>query len=236
MREWHGDQVNVICTNSYELRKAYRESGIPWASGERTEAGRKQAQRDLEELARGGLIVLAKPNLSKTLFVKLSDSAYSRLRRQCDLPSFEMGFLMLKLTEKFSVRPPTVEENVFIPETKFNADRGWGDGFQDELFRVSQNALPAVFQGWLVSVRDTQRHIFYAITEKGWKLLDDGWKPGPGEEIKRDLDMSLAYYTSLRIESSKLKTRTPDCDGELGWPFPLSAAHHGLSCARSPAQ
>lgn len=235
-RECHGDQLNPAVTNAWELRKQFRESGVSWSSGERTEAGRKQAQRDLEELAHTGLVKLSKPNDSRTLFVKLTDAAYDRLRRQSGLPGFEIGFLMLRLIALYSIRPATVCQHVYVPETKLNKGRGWGDGFQNELFAVHQRSLPALVAGWLDSRSDCQRHVYFSITSAGWSLLDDVPRPDfATEAIKRDSRFELAYYHSLHIERARLFTRTPDCDGELGW-LALPVAHHGISVSsRSPA-
>lgn len=235
-REWHENYVlNPAVTNSYELRKQFRESGIAWASGESTEAGRKEKQRALEELARGGLITIAKPNLSKTLFVRLAAGAYDRTRRQCGLSGFEVGFLMLKLVAHFSVRPATVMQHIYVPETTLNNGRGWGDENQNELFGVSQRALPAFVAAWLNTNCDAERHIYYTVTPAGWKLLDDGWKPGrPVEEIHRDTRFELTYYEKFGIERAKLFTRKPDDDGELGW-LRLPVAHDDIPVARNPA-
>ena len=235
-RESHDcGQLNVAVTNSYELRKQFRESGIAWASGESTEAGRKEKQRALEDLARAGLIVVAKPNLSKTLFAKLTDASYDRVRRQCDLPGFSLGFLMVRLAAAYSVRPAMLMQHIYIRETKFNNDRGWGDGNQNELFDVSQRALPALVAGWLNTNCDAERHVYYSVTDAGWKLLDDDWMPVPGEAIQRDTRFELPYYQQLGIERARLFTRTPDDDGELGF-LRLPVSHHDIAVSsRSPA-
>ena len=226
-RESHSGELNVAVTNAYETRKAYRESGVSWSSGGRSEAERKEMQRALEDLSRDGLVTIARPNLSKTLFVKLTDTSYNRLRRQCGLPCRAIGFLMLRLVALYSTRPAKVYQHLFVPETKLNKGRGWGDGFQNELFDVSQRALPALSAGWLDSRSDCQRHVYYWVTTAGWQFLDDGSKPTDTESIKRDSRFELAYYQSLRLERARLFTRTPTDDCELGW-LPLPVAHHDM--------
>lgn len=234
-REAHrGGQINPVVTNTYELRKQYRESGVSWSSGGTSDAERKEAQRALEDLTREGSVTVARPHGTKTLFAKLTDAAYDRTRQQCGLLGFDAGFLMLRIVALRSVRPATVYQHVFIPETKLNRDRGWGDGNQNELFRVSQLALPALVAGWLTTKCDCENHVYYQVTAAGWRLLDDGSKPADLPAIKTDSRFELAYYRDLHRERARLKTRTPIDDCELGW-IALPVAHHNLRVDWSPA-
>lgn len=230
-RESHGVKINSRVTSVYEARKRFREAGVPWASGGTSDAERKEIQRALEDLKESGDVIATKPNGSKTLFAKLSDDAYDRTRRECNLLGFDVGFLMLKAVALCSVRPATVMQHVWIPETKFNNGRGWGDGNQNELFiAVSQRALPALAAGWLDTQCDSQRHVYYFVTELGWQLIDADWRPSAVAAIHSNLDTELAYWNQLTAERSKLATRTPEDDGELGW-LPLPVCHHNIPYA-----
>ena len=238
-RESHRDAVNPAVTNCYELRKQFREAGVPWSSGGRTDAERKEAQRALEDLTRDGSVTVARPHGSKTLFVRLSEAAYERTRQLCYQPSFFWGYISLKMVALSSTRPPAVYQDIFIPETAFNNGNGW-DGKPDggKLYRAAQRALPALVADWLTTRCDCQRRVYYSVTAAGWKAIDDpssASKPDV-ERIPPDVRFAAAYADCLAAEQKKIFTRTPNDDGELG-SLPLPVGHHDTPISsRRPAQ
>lgn len=235
-RESHdGGRIAVAVVNSWEARTAYRAGGLPWASGGRSDAERKELQRSLADLEAAGDVVVSRPNGVKSLFARLSDSAYDRLRRQCGLAGLEIGSLMLKLVAQFSYRPATLMQHQWIREPKLNGGRGWGDGNHGELYEVAQRAMPSLMAGWLKTNCDCECRIYYAVTDAGWKLLDDGWKPVAGEDVKRDSRFELAYWEQLGVERKRLLTKKPQCAIELGT-LPLPVSHHDLPLNDRPLQ
>ncbi len=177
-RECHDpNRLNPAVTNVYELRKQFRESGVSWSSGGTNDAERKEAQRALEDLTRDGSVTVARPHGTKTLFARLSDASYERTRQLCYEPGFVWGFAMLKLLALRSVRPPTVMQDVWIPETALNGGKGWdGVGDGGKLYRAAQRALPGLVRGWIDTNCDSEKRVYYVVTSAGWKLLDDGWR------------------------------------------------------------
>ena len=125
-RESHGIKLNPAVTNAYEARKRFHEAGVPWSSGGTSDAERKEIQRALDDLKESGDVIAAKPNGTKTLFARLADDVYNRTRRKCGLTSAVTAFAMLKLDSVHSVRPSTFYQHVWIPETTFSGERGWG--------------------------------------------------------------------------------------------------------------
>lgn len=236
-RECHdgGSAANAAVTNCYELRKQFGEFGLSWASGETTDAGRKQKQRAVEDMSHKGLVTCAKPGLTKTIFVKLTDGAYDHIRQRCGLPSIEIGFQTLKLVAAHSKRPAKFMQDIWIPEPELNGGRGWGDGNHAELYDVAQRALPALVAGWLKTNCDSSRRVYYNVTATGWRLLDDGWKPDPIAVSPLNEDIELAYYERLATERAKLTTRTPDQRGELGW-LAINTSHHNVPIYQAEAR
>lgn len=232
-RESHGGQINPVVTNVFELRSQFRESGVPWASRGTNNAEQKTMQRALEDLTRDGSVTVARPLGTKTLAVRMTDAAYDRARRQCGEPGFSTAYLMLRLVAHFSVRPAQVMQDIWIPETKFNGGRGWGDANQNQLFFVSQRALPALVAGWLETNCDNERHVYFRVTKTGWQLIDAGSKPADVPAVKRDSRFALAYYERLRVEQARLFARTPDDAGELGF-LRLPVSHHDVPVLRKP--
>ena len=228
-RECHGggNGVNAAVTNCHELRKQFGEFGLSLASGETTDAGRKQKQRAVDDMSSKSLLTIAKPGLTKTIFVKLTEGAYGHIRQQCGLPGSGVGFRTLELVAEHSKRPATVMQDIWIPETKLNGGRGWGDGHQNELFDVAQRALPALVAGWLTTNCDSSRRVYYNVTATGWRLLDDGWKPDPIDIAPLNEEIEIAYYECLPIERAKLTTRAPNRGGELGC-SPIPNSHHNV--------
>ncbi len=216
--------------NTDEDRITYRESGLPWISGAASEAGRKRSQRLLEALIGRGLIVLKRPKGSKKLFVKLSDHADRASRRAVGLPGVAETFELVKLVAKYSHRPATLITDVWIGEPRLL------NGWQADPVRLAdlQNlALPALVRGLLSSRSTSRRHVSYAVTADGWRLLDSSATPSvlgivePAEEQ----DRAYQFYSDRLLRyRQELASREPTQPAEIG-PLPLLVSQHGVELA-----
>lgn len=218
LRDWTAPRP----ANTYAARRSFAAGGVPWASAETTEAGRKRSQRCLEELVAAGLVVGRKPKRAKTLSVRLSDAADHAARRLCGLADEEGGVATLREVGGRSERRAELLTDVWVPETALNDGRGWGDHHQEELATVEQMALPALVRGWLDSRADSEGRVYYAVTARGWKLIDanrEAQEPHSEDGSPAALDL---YQDRIAAALARLGTAEPP-RGDIGEiPLPVS--------------
>ncbi len=202
--------------------------GVAWASGGATEQSRRAANRALEELAEGGLIVARRPRV-KTLSARLTDEGLARANLLCGLPDRLHGWLSLKEVAERSRRKPRLIEHKWASECRLTGTRR-PDG--DDLWAVQSLALPALVCGWLSSNADTQGRVYYAVTPAGWEAIDAGQEPPGPEDVGEPAPGAWeAYREALEHAQARLLRGDrvdPKC---IGWvPLPVAHKGHTLDC------
>jgi hypothetical protein len=216
-------------TNVHFARLAFGKGGVPWESGEPTEAGRKAAQRELEELAKARLVRASRLRRVKTLAVRLSEPADADMRERIGLAGLYSAWLSMHEIARHSRRPPELFTDVYIAERKLIGDKP-PETYRREAVIVEDMLLPALVRGYVDSNADTQGRVSYMLTPAGWEWLDRG--EAPPEDLRDDapLGRDAATWYAERLQTSLDRLGTADAaePREIGL-LPLPVAVQGLT-------
>ena len=211
----------------YERRRNFTNAGVPWAS-ERVlpgldEAGRKQIQRLLDELALSGMVLTFQPKGAKTLGVRLSETGDAQARALVGLPALSDALAALAQLAELERNGATCANlgRTWVPETAL-AGVAWGDNERrHRLVETEEKLLPAVVRDWAVSNCSVRGHCWYAITDAGrdqlGKPIEAGPLPCANDDLRRE------YYHRVKAEFLALAAAEPKCEREIGEiPMPVS--------------
>lgn len=204
----------------YERRKAFAQSGVPWASEKvlpgLDEAARKQVQRMLDELALEGQVLTFQPKAAKTLGVHLSDTGDERARALAGLPALGDALRVLGQLAELERTDATSAYlgRTWLPETALAGVR-WGDNARRQAFvQVEEQLLPALVRGWVESNCSVQGHCWYSLTEAGRRQISrhdtPAMLPPANDQARRE------YYFRVQSELHALAAARPDCEREIG--------------------
>ena len=230
----------------YERRRAFLVSGCPWASGVVSEAGRKAAQRELDALRDEGLIRTHNPRGSRTLGVRLTDSADDAMRRKIGLATFADALPYLDELYRRRNDPDgfdgigtgTGGNPPWASEQALTSVR-WGDNERRGAYvRLTRDLYPLLWRGLVVSNSSMLGHVWYGLTATGRKLArqrdESGQARGeypPPPPAAGDKDALGFYFARQNEEIDKIETGKPKNSRELGdLPLPVHPVLRG-SCS-----
>ena len=229
LRRWDNPKAPA---NLYFARLDFRRFGVVWASDEASEAGRKAAQRMLEAMTQDGLVVTSRPRRVKTLAVRLTDAGETMARDLCGLPTIldAAPWEALAKIAAQSKRPPTLLEELWIPENKLveapHDEKRWTQEALDNFRDLEFDLLPALSREWVES-NSSVYNAFYSLTGAGWERLDQG-APEPRQQRGRgDVAAGELYAQVSRRALEAWGTKEPDNPNELGM-IGLPGAYLGL--------
>ena len=218
-------------TNLFFGRRRYGKEGVAWASGQKTVAGRKAAQRALEALAKEGLVTVFRKNNTKTTGVKLTEEGEARARELCGLLRLADSLWICARLADLS-KPPgkaktyddvwiSEEDILILPRHSEGEDQAaflGGLAFTEDMF------LPALSRGWAVANSTIHGNVYYALTQAGWDVLD-GEPPAERPEVDPSPEANEAYLDRVREQLDRLEHDRPENPGEIGMlPLPDSMA------------
>lgn len=231
-RPFRGPWLTDVPAVLGECRRDYPIAGLPWLSGESTEAGRKQAQRDLEELADEGLadVIRAK---GRAVGVRLTELGDQTARALAGVPNVDQSFAaLLKLVDlRLAKHGVDLYGQFWIPETGYTGIP-WGDPRNDSrgdnlLGKLQARLVPALARGWLDSLSSIQGHGWYSVTPEGIAAAAEPFNgqllPALPRPHKHGYEIySVAVHDAL----NKLAKQQPKSAGEIGMiPMPVSCGY-----------
>ena len=218
-------------TNLFFGRRNYGKMGVAWASGQKTVAGRKAAQRALEALAREGLVTVFRKNNTKTTGVKLTEEGEARARELCGLLRLaDSWWICTKLAELS--KPPgkaktyddvwiSEEEILILPRPSEGEDQV---AFLGGLIFTEDMFLPALSRGWAVASSTIHGNVYYALTQAGWDALN-AEPPAERPKVVPSHEAHEAYLDRVREQLDHLEHDRPENPREIGMlPLPVSMA------------
>ena len=218
-------------TNLFFGRRNYGKMGVAWASGQKTTAGRKAAQRALEALAKDNLVYTFRPNHAKTAGVKLTDEGEAQARELCGLLRLADSWWICKRLADLS-KPPSKaktyddvwiseEEILILPRSPEGEDQA---AFLGGLTLTEDMFLPALSRGWAIANSTIHGNVYYALTQAGWDVLDDE-PPAERPEVDPSPEANKAYLDRVREQLDHLEHDRPENPREIGMlPLPVSMA------------
>jgi hypothetical protein len=214
------DWVAPAPCNLYNARQRFSTAGVPFDTGGGDETGRKNQQRDLNRLAKSGLLILCGGKRREG--VKLTEPAEIGLRALCGLPSLRDSHAMLRKIIKLAA----------MAEGMTLTREIWLAGFEDyhntsackaAPWKISLALAPALCRGFVESRSDCFGRCCYVATDKGREAAK---LPAPslpaGLPRYQDIANKL-YYEATIAARQKLRTATPTSPSEIGQ-CPLSAS------------
>jgi hypothetical protein len=207
----------------YAARREFPRLGVRWQVRGQTAAGRKRAERALDELVAAGSVGVTRRG--KAVYVRLSAQADDHARRLCGLPGIDAGLCTVAAVAQRSTFPPRLLTDFWVAETDLSDGQGWRAGRSAELVIIEDFALPALAAGWLDSRTTTLGHCYYAVTPAGHARLEDADDPAVAE-ARTVPALADLYCRRLRVELARLESADPgriDLD-----PPPLPVAIGGL--------
>lgn len=206
-------------SNTFLARRDFAKTGVPWRSGESSEAGRKGAQRALEAVVSSGLLAAHRPRKAKTLGAMLTDEGEARARALCGLPSLAAGVATVAEVERLSTSP-----GAWVAETVLSGAAYDEPGANAALMDVEDMALPVLTRGWLAAHSTIHGHVCYRVTEAGREILSGlGALDLPEVDSGADEAARAQYFQSLTEMQSRLAHDQPLDRREIGL-CPLSVA------------
>ena len=226
-------------TNLFFGRRRYGKEGVVWASGRKTAAERKAAQRALEALAKEGLVTIFRANNTKTTGVKLTDEGEARARELCGLPSLANSWWACDALTMHSKPPGEAKtyDDVWVSEEKLSRVPHPGEGkdqtaFLREINLIEDEFLPALSRGWVVATSTVHRNVFYALTQTGWDILKGDW-PEDRPEVEVNREIRRAYLDRIEEQLDRLEHARPENPNEIGM-LPLPDSMKNLPLKKTP--
>lgn len=209
------DWTTPTPTVLYEHRRRFTSSGVPWHSSEPTEAGRKAAQRTLEDMASLGLLTLH--GRERRNAVRLTETGDIRARALAGIGNVDAGHC--SLCEVLRLQNPIASE-LWLARLDNYADT---DACRRELVVTQSLMAPALWRGWVESGSDCHGRVWYWATDLGRKIAKKLEPLLPADLPPTDRDTSEVYYGAMLDYRERLRHTKPDHSNELGY-IPLSAS------------
>jgi DNA-binding transcriptional ArsR family regulator len=188
----------------WDRRKKYFARGLPIGIGG-TELERKQFERHLDALERGGAVKCSREN-GRRGFWKLADETEWPVRRLAtgsDLPELLVLLLAVQAHQDAGF---TNQE--FVPEWSlaFGSRVPSGETYVGGILHVQDVAAPGLCRGFLTSCGDFHTHTGYHITTAGRDFLDNPQIPGEWPEWEKC--WADSYFGALSTARESVKTIT----------------------------
>jgi hypothetical protein len=208
-------------TNVHEARAMYRTAGVPWASTDTTEAGRKASQRTIEGLAQAGKIIVRRPTKTRALCCRLSDAAEAETRALAGLPGWRGAWLALSRL---------AELGGHAGEFQLTDRAAW----PHDQVALAAMLLPALARELVVAGSTSSREVRYSLSPAGvaWLAETDEPQDHPGEP--HDAAARL-YDEHATAALDRLSTLEPRQSRELGL-VPLAAGSRQCPLGEWPAE
>jgi len=146
------DWVRPTPTVLYEHRKRFASTGVPWHSGNPSEAGRKASQRTLEFLASAGLATLH--GRERRAAVRLTEKGDTVARALADLPNVDDAHFYLQEVIRQETtgdgQGPMASE-LWLADLRNYSNT---DHCRTELWIVQRLLLPTLWRGWMNAESD----------------------------------------------------------------------------------
>jgi hypothetical protein len=215
------DWVRPTPTVLYEHRTRFASKGVPWHSGDPTEAGRKASQRTLEDLASAGLLTLH--GRERRAAVRLTEKGDIVARALADLPNVDDAHSSLRevirLESSGDGQGPMASE-LWLAELPNYSNN---DDCYLELWIVQRLLLPALWRGWIDADSDCCGRVYYSATADGRQLAKLPPPTLPANLPPPDEDAAELYDSEVIAARERLRQAKPDCAGEIGYlPLPAS--------------
>jgi hypothetical protein len=215
--------------NLWQRRREYVNAGMRWASGEATEAGRKESQRDLEQLADDGLVSLHR-HQGRTQAVRLTEQGDQMARALAGLPGVGEALEWMRLMRcirdlKFDVNWLDAFRGL-VPETLLCGHDWWPntDEARDARGDVMWGLTPALSRLWVETEASTVGCLWYRLTPAGEQALDDSRAKVLPCLPREDLDAMEQYNARLQLTRSRLEAAEPPDPNEIA-PLPIPASY-----------
>lgn len=223
VRKWSGCRH----ANAWQAQRDYMSRGVAFRPTDKSEAGRKAAQRGLEQLASDGMVTVTKGD-KKQPFVRLSDDAEMRMRKLVGMATIEESYIAcLDLAKHAKPDPLLMTEKWVCERTMLGTPVGVVK--IRELNVVTSRLLPAMVRGFVEVGSDTMGRAYFALTPAGWvwiKVEGLGFAEVPGE---RD-DEARAIYMDAFDSAFERMDAAKVVESELGFiPLPCSMAGEMVS-------
>jgi hypothetical protein len=209
------DWATPTPTLLYEYRKRFASAGVPWHSGDPTEAGRKSNQRTLEGLASAGLVTLH--GRERRAAVRLTEKGDILARALAGLGNVDAGhrslYEVLELHDKMA-------SELWLARLDDYADT---DDCRVELLIVQRLIAPALWRGWVESGSDCHGRVWYWATDQGREVAKLPAPTLPDDLPSMDEAAAGVYDAEVIAYRQRLRYAKPDNSSELGF-IPLSAS------------
>jgi hypothetical protein len=209
------DWATPTPTVLYEYRKRFSSAGVPWHSGDPTEAGRKASQRTLEDLASAGLVTLH--GRERRTAVRLTERGDVLARALAGLGNVDAGHC--SLCEVLRLHDQMASE-LWLARLDNYADT---DDCRRELWIVQRLMAPALWRGWVESGSDCHGRVWYWATDQGRQVAMLPAPTLPADLPPMDEDAAEVYDSEVVAYRERLRHAKPDHSNELGF-IPLSAS------------
>lgn len=209
------DWATPTPTVLYEYRKRFSSAGVPWHSGDATEAGRKANQRTLEGLASAGLVTLH--GRERRAAVRLSEKGDILARALAGLGNVDAGHC--SLCEVLGLHDKMASE-LWLARLDNYANT---DDCRRELVIVQQLMAPALWRDWVESGSDCHGRVWYWATKQGREVAKLPEPTLPADLPPMDKDAADLYDAEEIAYRDRLRHAKPDHSNELGF-IPLSAS------------
>jgi DNA-binding PadR family transcriptional regulator len=221
---------------SCEARIQYRRAGVPWAtrmiSGGRDEAGRKEIERVLTDLASRGLVDAHRAGGQRLSSLRLSDLGDRRARCLAGLPTVhDVKFMIPMILSLPSYAGPGPNVG-FVPEIFLlhPPAENWSGKLKDSraLGEVELLMLPLLVRGFCESNGDSAARALYAITNAGREAIEAprvSFKDDP-KNVKR-LNGRCDFYFDRRRDAREQLARERVDEQSIGQ-IPMSCSALGM--------
>lgn len=201
-----------------QARDFYHEAGLILRGGGEVNT-RQRLHRQLDALEAAGEILVSKQPGANAVCVKLTPEAESELRKACCMTTYDSVFPVLKDI----LQAGRKKANVYGAWIRETALTGTPYGEPDATGRCSRLAewfLPLLLRGLVKSNADSQRHVWYMLTDEGEKLAKTIGKQ-KGDSIDLDTWTDREEYLQMFYAAEKaLDALKPRDERDIG-PIPI---------------
>jgi hypothetical protein len=204
----------------YEYREQFASAGVPWHSGEKSEAGRKADQRTLEALASAGLLTLH--GRERRASARLTDQGDLHARALAGLPSIDAAHFVIRevirLESSGDGFGPMAAEIWVAGVKSTDSERS-----RLKLIELVDEAKPALCRGWLETESDCYGRVYYVATDQGRKIAKGPEPELPAGLPAMDEDAADLYDREVVAFRDRLRHAEPEDSGQIGFlPVPAS--------------
>lgn len=204
--------------NTFLAQRDFGRVGLRFSHGEASEAGRKEAQRELEHLARLRLVRVSRMRRTRAHAVLLTDLAEDRARRLVGLPVLADAWRGVK--GAFAEVPP----GAWLSE-RSRLTRGHPVGSREESTEARELEdllLPALVRRFVEANADCRGLVYYRLTTAGEAWLQ-GECPAAADQVAVDENAREIYFERVAERLAHLGSAAPSEPRENGFlPLPVS--------------